>query len=251
MEELICAIHQPNFFPRLSTLAKLYAADIWIILDDVQFARRDYQHRCQIAAAGDAGPPQRWLTIPVHLPAGRATLIREAHMADPAVTARRVPDILRQYYKRAPHEAAVLGLLPRLRDRLASCERLADVTEHTTAEMLRLVDWPGVIHRSSDLPARSGRSERLADLAGEVGATTYLCGTGGSRYLDPAPFKARGLRVALFKPPTHPEGAADQDGKRLTGLSDLAEVGPLALATELAEHARPWRETRACDLAAG
>ncbi|MCX5265887.1 WbqC family protein [Streptomyces sp. NBC_00199] len=41
----LCAIHQPNPFPRLSTLAKLYAADRWIVLDDVQFARRDYQHR--------------------------------------------------------------------------------------------------------------------------------------------------------------------------------------------------------------
>ncbi|NED93467.1 WbqC family protein [Streptomyces sp. SID11233] len=39
-----CAIHQPNLFPRLTTLAKLFAADYWIVLDDVQFTRRDYQH---------------------------------------------------------------------------------------------------------------------------------------------------------------------------------------------------------------
>jgi hypothetical protein len=46
VSDLLCAIHQPNFFPRLSTLAKLFTADIWVVLDDVQFARRDYQHRC-------------------------------------------------------------------------------------------------------------------------------------------------------------------------------------------------------------
>ena len=57
MGELLCAIHQPNFFPRLSTLAKLYAADIWISLDDVQFARRDYQHRCQVAPRATHGCP--------------------------------------------------------------------------------------------------------------------------------------------------------------------------------------------------
>lgn len=33
----LCAIHQPNFLPRLTTLAKLFAADYWIVLDDVQF----------------------------------------------------------------------------------------------------------------------------------------------------------------------------------------------------------------------
>jgi hypothetical protein len=106
---------------------------------------------------------------PVHLPAGRATLIRDARLADPAVTAQRVPDILRQYYKHAPHAAAVLDLLPQLQATLASSERLADITEHTTAEMLRLVGWPGVVYRSSALPARSGRSERLVDL------TSYRC----------------------------------------------------------------------------
>ena len=39
MGDLLCAIHQPNFFPRLSTLAKLYTADIWIILDNAQSSR--------------------------------------------------------------------------------------------------------------------------------------------------------------------------------------------------------------------
>jgi hypothetical protein len=59
MGQLTCAIHQPNFFPRLSTIAKLYTADAWIILDDVQFARRDYQHRCRLAPAGGTGLPER------------------------------------------------------------------------------------------------------------------------------------------------------------------------------------------------
>lgn len=69
MAGLPCAIHQPNFLPRLSTLAKLYTADIWIILDNVQFTRRDYQHRCYLAPAADAQLPGRWLTIPATAPA--------------------------------------------------------------------------------------------------------------------------------------------------------------------------------------
>ncbi|GAA2028933.1 hypothetical protein GCM10009839_30320 [Catenulispora yoronensis] len=36
------AIRQPNLFPRLSTLAKLYASDTRVVLDDVQFNRRDW-----------------------------------------------------------------------------------------------------------------------------------------------------------------------------------------------------------------
>jgi hypothetical protein len=93
MAGMLCAIHQPNFLPRLSTLAKLYAADIWVILDDVQFTRRDYQHRCYLAPAPDALLPGRWLTLPVHLPGGRATLIRDARLAEPALTAKRTTGI--------------------------------------------------------------------------------------------------------------------------------------------------------------
>jgi hypothetical protein len=72
--ELLCAIHQPNFFPLLSALAKLFTADVWVVLDDVQFARRDYQHRCRLAAPGDVNA-QQWLTVPVHLPGGQGALI--------------------------------------------------------------------------------------------------------------------------------------------------------------------------------
>jgi hypothetical protein len=35
MAGLLCAIHQPNFLPRLSTLAKLYAADRFLFADPV------------------------------------------------------------------------------------------------------------------------------------------------------------------------------------------------------------------------
>jgi hypothetical protein len=244
MDELTCAIHQPNFFPRLSTLAKIYAADIWIVLDDVQFARRDYQHRCRLAPAGDARLPERWLTVPVSLPDGRATLIRDVRLADPAAAARRVPDILRQYYRHGRHASALLSLLPQLRDTLASAGRLTEVTEQTTLGMLRLLGWPGMVYRSSDLPARSGRSERLADLTSAVSAATYLCGTGGSRYLEPTSFSDQGLHVTLFMPPDYPCGAAPGDSRRRTALTDLVAAGSVTLAARLTKHARDVRAGR-------
>src|SRR6185437_15039387 len=100
--------HQPNFLPRLSTLTKIYAADIWIILDDVQFARRDYQHRCYLAPVPDA-----------HLPGRRSTLIRDARLAEPASTAKRTASILRQYCRRAPYRSGVLDLIPWIEDAIA------------------------------------------------------------------------------------------------------------------------------------
>jgi hypothetical protein len=105
--EAQCAIHQPNLFPRLSTLAKLFASDVWVALDDVQFARQDYQQRCRLASIGDIAS-QQWMTVPVHLPDGRATVINKVQIADPARaeplrTPRRPDSRMRSRYLHMRH----------------------------------------------------------------------------------------------------------------------------------------------------
>jgi hypothetical protein len=242
MAGLLCAIHQPNFLPRLSTLAKLYTADIWIILDDVQFTRRDYQHRCYLAPAPASRLPGRWLTLPVHLPDGRETLIRDTQLAEPALTAKRTSSILRHYCRRAPYRSDVLDLIPGIEETITGTGRLADVSEHATITLLRLLNWPGTICRSSGIPARKGRSERLAGLTRAVGASTYLCGTGGSRYLDQAPFAALGLSAAMFTPPQHLAVLPPEDTRRVSVLADLAAAGPERLSAAVREHARLSRD---------
>lgn len=237
MAGMLCAIHQPNFLPRLSTLAKIYAADIWIILDDVQFTRRDYQHRCYLPPVADAQLPGRWLTIPVHLPGGRSTLIKDARLAEPALTAKRTSSVLRHFYRRAPYRSDVLDLIPGIEEAIAGTGQLADVSEHTAIVLLRLLNWPGAICRSSDIPARAGRSERLADLTRAVGASSYLCGTGGSRYLDQAPFVSLGLTVTMFTPPQHLADLSPDDARRASVLADLAAAGPEQLSAVIREHA--------------
>ena len=101
---MTCAIHQPNVFPRLATLAKLYAADVWIVLDDVQFNARDYQHRAWLA--GSDPLHGQWLSLPVHKPFGRATRINEVVLLERDKSARRVAHLTRQYFGAAltgPH----------------------------------------------------------------------------------------------------------------------------------------------------
>lgn len=201
----LCAIHQPNLFPRLSTLSKLYLADIWVVLDDVQFARRDYQHRARLAALHD---PQRrqWLSVETHLPHGRATLIRDARLADPRRAARRIAQLPRQHYHASPHWPELDTALEPVVDAVAEAAGTAAVAEATTRVMLTLLGWRGTIVHSSDMAASPDRSVRLADLTAAAGADTYLCGTGGLRYLDRHPFTQRQITVRALRPPTATEG---------------------------------------------
>ncbi|GHE84280.1 hypothetical protein GCM10017786_14860 [Amycolatopsis deserti] len=199
-ETLSCAVHQPNLFPRLSTLGKLVRADVWVVLDDVQFNARDYQHRARLAAPADP-EAQRWLTVPVHRPRGRDSRIGELLLADPAGTHRTVSRLVRQYYGRCAHWPETGELVEEVLAALALNERPAVVAEVSVRAMLHRLGWRGAVVRSSDLPSREGRSQRLADLTAAVGAGTYLCGPGGAKYLSEGPFLERGLQVRYPPPP--------------------------------------------------
>ncbi|MGX9921645.1 WbqC family protein [Streptomyces sp. NPDC002248] len=224
----LCAIHQPNLFPRLTTLAKLFTADYWIVLDDVQFTRRDYQHRARLAAV-ETPDRQQWLSLPTHLPSGRSTLIREALIDDTERARRRTAGMLRQNFGAGPYWPSLTHVLDPVLDAFAS-GRTAVVAETSTRVLLDLLGWRGRVLRSSLLAASPGRSLRLADLAAATGARAYLCGTGGMTYLDPAPFAARNITVAAFRPPTT---GIWSTARRLSSLYALATLGPDALAARL------------------
>ncbi|GAA2773649.1 WbqC family protein [Kitasatospora cinereorecta] len=197
----MCAIHQPNLLPRLSTVAKILAADVWVVLDDVQFARRDFQHRARLGSFADGGRA-RWLTVPTHLPDGRATLIREARVVDAALSQRRVEGVLREQYRASP---TWLQLAQRLQAVLALFERtdrMAVIAEASTRLLLDLLGWQGRVVRSSALAAGAGRTRRLVDLCRAVGADSYLCGTGGAKYVEHQPFTDAGIDLRPFSVPT-------------------------------------------------
>ncbi|MER5202272.1 WbqC family protein [Streptomyces sp. NPDC002825] len=222
------AIHQPNLFPRLSTLAKLFAADCWIVLDDVQFARRDFQHRARLGSM--SGPDRRqWLSIPTHLPHGRSTLIKDAVVADPDLARRRLTHMLAQYYAKSPDWPRFRSGLDAVLHRFETA-RMADLAEESTKLLLRLLGWRGRILRSSCLSVRPERSERLADLSAATGARGYLCGTGGMRYLVTAPFEAHGLSVVPFVTPSI---GVWRDAREMSALRPLMAAGIAAVAGDV------------------
>jgi hypothetical protein len=235
-----CAIHQPNLFPRLSTLAKLHAADTWVVLDDVQFTRGAYQQRCRLAATSDP-TRQQWLTVPVHLPHGRATTISQVRVVDPAATRHRAHRLLQQYYARSRYWPPLEPALSQVLATLDTSDQLADLSEASTRALLTLTGWRGTVLRSSDLTARTGKSQRLAELTCAAGATTYLCGTGGARYLDHWPLALHGLQVVLFAAPRHGDPRVWQGASQLSAIRALMAAGPAALSGALHQHAAQVR----------
>lgn len=229
---IACAIHQPNLFPRLSTLAKLYQADDWIVLDDVQFAARDYQHRARLAGL-DCPDRQQWLTLPVHRPHGRGSIIRDVRVLRTAASRRRLVRLTQQYYGRSAYWTDIREILDQVLDTWDRSDRLSDIAETSTRAMLHAVGWTGIVHRSQSLPVRGGRSQRLADLATAVGAEVYVCGTGGARYLNPEPFTEAGLTVSYLSPDPDSSSGVWHCARRISALRAFGLVDAGSLGEKL------------------
>jgi hypothetical protein len=225
-----CAIHQPNFFPRLSALAKLYTADCIVILDDVQFTRRDYQHRCRLAPL-DEPNAEHWLSLSAHLPAGRATPIDQVRIVEPDRCRRKIRGTLLHSYGQSAHWSCVRDPLADMLDLLGKTDSLADIATASTRCLLDILGWQGQMIKSSDMAASTERSQRLADLTQAVGATHYLCGTGGMRYIEHQPFTEQGLTVVPFRAPS--SGDVWRTATRLSALWALMIKGPRTLGAEL------------------
>lgn len=220
----LVAIHQPNLFPRLSTLAKLWAADVWVVLDDVQFARRDYQHRARLGPLDDPAA-QRWMSLSVNLPDGRSTQIGSARVVDREACRRRVQRLTRQIYGDEPHWAPLAVAIDDVVELMDRTDRLAEIGTVSTTRLLELTGWDGEIVRSGQLPSRAERSGRLADLTRAVGGTDYLCGTGGAVYLDTAAFHESGLDVQYFDLSRVPDAGVWCGARRVSSVAALARYG--------------------------
>ncbi|AVM75591.1 WbqC family protein [Magnetospirillum gryphiswaldense] len=189
MTTVVC--HQPDFVPYLGFFDRLLDADVFVILDDVQFLRRGWHHRDRIKTRDGAD----WLTLSVEK-APRETAIKDIRLADAAngwIDGNL--NLLRANYAAAPHFATIMPQVEALYRRPAA----------TLLELnMAFLDWayglfdlrPSVV-LSSSLAVESTANQRLIDLVQAVGGDSYLSGTGALDYLDPGVWCESGIKLTV------------------------------------------------------
>ena len=226
-EQLIVTVHQPHFMPWLGYLHRMAQADLFIILDHVQFERGNYQNRTQIRMNGEA----RWLTVPVVQRSQKERIVEKQIDNMGADTPRWWSSshfqTIRQAYRSAPY----LGLYaPTLRQILETrWERLVDLNAAMLEFLRDALAIRTKIVRSSELQVEGAKSQLILNLCRAVGADALLAGLGGSRhYLDKAEFEREGVRIAYqeFEHPSYRQCGAEPFIKGLSSLDMLLNCGP-------------------------
>ena len=184
------AIHQPNYLPWLGYFAKMAAADIFVLLDDVQFSKGSYTNRVQMARAG----APVWLTVPVTHKFGAQ--IREVGIASPDWTRGHV-ETLKQAYRKAARFSEVW---PELERWLAQASgSLADINSGLIRQFAARLGLSARLTMSSELPIAvdAAADQRLALIVAYLApGGTYLSGAGGAKYQTEPMFAAHGLKLA-------------------------------------------------------
>jgi hypothetical protein len=235
------AIHQPQYLPWLGYLDKLDSADVFILLDTVQFKKHEWQNRNRIRTKDG----WQWLTVPIidRFP----ERIDRVEIHSRTDWQRKHCQALRLHYGKAPHwepfGPELLGLLERPWTRLV--ELSVTVTEllckHLGIKTPRLF--------ASALAAREEPTDRLVDLCRAVGGTVYLAGQGAAprpgapSYMDVGRLPRAGIQVHFqeYQHPTYPQ-RYDPFVSHLSVVDLLFNCGPESLT--ILRTGRRWESVK-------
>lgn len=173
-------IHQPEHFPYLGFFQKMESADLFVVLDDVQFTKGNFQHRNKLLNSNGV---EEWFTVGLE-PKPNTKLINELKVNKGTKWKRVLLSKLKTNFKKDFTDIYSSSKLIDIN--LASIEYCRKALGITTPMVL-----------SSELNIKSNSSERLADICRELGATEYISGAGGKAYLDESVFDCK---VSYFKP---------------------------------------------------
>lgn len=192
---------QPTYLPYLGYFHLIAASDVFVFLDDVQFARRSWQSRNRILGAGG----EVMLTVPVQKH-DRDTPISGIQISETEDWREKHLASIRHTYARRPFLAETMEFLERVlavRGGLAQLNRA--IIEGATRKMQLATEFVS----ASDLAQPGHRSDHLLAICRAVGATDYLSPMGSRDYMiEDGVFEAAAFPVTFqsFVEIAYPQG---------------------------------------------
>ncbi len=197
MSVLRVAISQSNYLPWKGYFDIIHDVDLFIFYDDVQYTTRDWRSRNRVKRAGGT----QWITVPVS--GSRRQLIHDVKIADPRFAGKHYRT-LRQSYGRTRY-------FERYREFLdktfvdTSWRSLSELNQRTIRDIARLLGIEAQFADSRQYRARGAKTDRLLDILGKVGATSYVSGPAAAGYLDEPRFGDAGIELVYKDYSGYPE----------------------------------------------
>jgi len=187
---MMVAIHQLHYLPWLRYMEKIARADVFVVLDDVQFTKNGFQNRNKIKHANG----WMYLTVPVRERAGQC--LPEVEIADVKGWRESHWRSIETNYGRAAYFGQYAEMLREVYQR--PWTHLNPLNWELLTKLCEAVGIQTPLVRSSELNLKSKATERLIEICNAVGADRYYSGSfAAEAYLDAAAMEAAGIALVL------------------------------------------------------
>lgn len=189
---MILAIHQLHYLPWLRYFHKIASADVFVVLDNIQFNKNGWQNRNKIKA--DQG--ELILSVPVFQKMGQS--LDEVEIDRKQPWQRKHWGALSTHYRKAPffkeHEPFLRGIYER------EWLKLNELNYEMLFYFLKALGVKTRIVKSSGMNLRGEATDRLVNISKDLGAGAYLTGAfAAQEYLDENLFKQAGVGLQMHE----------------------------------------------------
>ncbi len=182
-------ITQSNYIPWKGFFDAINAADEFIVLDTVQFTKRDWRNRNLIKTPTGL----RWLSIPVATKEKYHQRIADVRVVDKH-WAKSHWQLIALNYSKAPHFDHYGPLIEQLYSGIDT-DLLSEINRIFLQAICEILSIGTRVRQDTEFELKSGKSERLLHICKQVGASEYLSGPSAKAYLDTALFESEGIGV--------------------------------------------------------
>ncbi len=184
------AILQSNYIPWKGYFDLIAAVDEFILYDDMQYTKNDWRNRNKVKTNQGIG----WLTVPVGKCISRR--IRDVEIPSGKWQSKHWKTIV-QNYRSAAHFGEVSNIFEPLYIQ-RQYTHLSIVNRTLIEAICGYLGITTKISNSWDYKLISGKTERLADLCLQVGATKYISGPAAKGYINENIFDEYGVKLIWF-----------------------------------------------------
>ncbi len=216
------AIHQPNYLPYLGFFDKMNKADVFVIYDDAQFNKEDFQHRNKIRIFNG----WKWLTVPVEK---KRIPIREIKIRNSLLTKGQMWNdvhlsMLKENYINSRefqnYESGIEAIY------MSDYEYLFDLNMSLIDFLMKSFGLKTKIVFSSEFDFKTKSTERLVDIVDCLDGDVYISGPCGKNYLDTSLFETKDISVEYqdFRHPVY-EQCYESFEPNMASIDALFSIG--------------------------
>jgi len=196
---MIVAIHQPNFIPWLGFFKKISMADIFVIIDDVQFVKGSICNRNKIK--NNQGQAM-WITLPVSNKKGLKINFNEIEIDYNQKWQIKMLNQIKSSYSKAPYFNKYFAEIEEIFE--TNFNVLSEINIELIRYFCKSLEINTPIKVTSELDQNFGISnERNLNITKHFKGTTYLSGAGAKKYNNEELFLHNNIKL-LYLEYDHP-----------------------------------------------